>query len=107
MPIGLEDGRITEGQFSASTYYNAHLSPRYGRINFDYSWRPRHRNRHQWLQVDLGDITTIKGVATQGSRRYNYWVKSYKLSYSHTGVGFRWYGKKVRILQFRVKAGSH
>jgi hypothetical protein len=96
MPIGLEDGRITEGQFSASSYYTSYLSPRYGRINFDYGWRPRQRNRHQWLQVDLGDIITIKGIATQGSRRYNYWAKSYRVSYSNDGIGWRWFRNAKR-----------
>ena len=43
---------------------------------------PATNNKHQWLQVDMGDWTRVTGVATQGRQNAYYWVKSYSLSTS-------------------------
>ena len=39
---------------------------------------------NQWIQVDLGFLTMVTGVATQGccDVRYPQWVRSYMISYS-------------------------
>ena len=100
MPLGVEDKRIRNGGFSASTYYNSALAPWHGRLNHRWSWSGRQRNRKQWLQVYIGVLTRVKGVATQGRQDANQWVKSYKLTYSQDGTRFVPYkvGRRVKVL---------
>ena len=97
MPLGLEDKRLTPGDISASTYYNAHLAPWYGRLNHVYSWSVRTRNTGQWLKVNFGYITRFKGIATQGRSNSNQWVKSYFVTYSRDGVTYVPYKENGRV----------
>ena len=61
----------------------------------------RHNNRHQFLQIDLGKISKIIRVGTQGRAAVNQWVTVYYLSSGVDGVHFARYRKnsvdKVRI----------
>ena len=108
MPLGLEDRRVSDGQLTASTYYNYHLSPWYGRLNGLYSWSVRSNRRGQWFQVNFVELMRIKGVATQGRQNANQWVRSYTVRYSVDGMYFRSYtqGRRVKVwyLLFTVKA---
>lgn len=54
-----------------------------GRLNGQYAWCINKAERN-WLMVDLGRITTITGIATQGFRNvYNhYYVETYCVQYS-------------------------
>ena len=63
-------------------------------------WIAKYRNRKQWLQVDLGVVTRIKRIATQGRYDANQWVKSYTLSYSNNGIRFIPYrrGRRVQVI---------
>ena len=60
----------------------------------------KYRNAKQWLQIDCGQLTIIKGIATQGRREANQYVKTYVLSYSVKGARYKPYisygGVKVR-----------
>ena len=102
MPLGLEDKRVPSGQLSASTYYNYHLSPKYGRLNGLYSWSVRSNRAGQWYQVDFVELMRVKGVATQGRQNTNQWVRSYTVSYSVDGMSYTPYrqgrGVKVNVL---------
>ena len=99
MPLGLEDRRVPDGQLTASTYYNYHLSPWYGRLNGIYSWSVRSNRRGQWFQVNFVELMRIKGVATQGRQNANQWVRSYTVRYSGDGMYFRSYtqGRRVKV----------
>ena len=107
MPLGLEDRRVSDGQLTASTYYNYHLSPWYGRLNSIYSWSVRRNRVGQWFQVNFVELMRIKGVATQGRQNANQWVRSYTVRYSVDGMYFRSYtqGRRVKVwyLLFTVK----
>ena len=87
----MEDGRIQDGAVSASTIYSNVCSAKYGRLNRVASsgkvgaWCVKTNNNNQWLQIDLGNPTTVTKVATQGRQDANQWVTSYSLSYSLTG----------------------
>ena len=48
-------------------------------------------NHNQWLQVDLGKETDVKGISTQGRRHGSYWVRTYTISYSDDGTNFKPY----------------
>lgn len=97
VPLGLEDKRITNGQLSASSYYNHYLAPWHGRLNHRWSWSVRHRNNRQWLQVNFQEIYRIRSIATQGRQDANQWVKSYALSYGLNGVDFAPYKERGRV----------
>ena len=97
MPLGLEDGRVLSGSLRASSSYNykhgpdrarLNIHPRSGRIG---AWVARYRNTKQWLEVDLGGMSVVKGIATQGRRGANQWVSSYSLSSSRYGRRFKAY----------------
>lgn len=97
VPLGIEDKRITNGQLSASSYYNHYLAPWHGRLNHRWSWSVRHRNNRQWLQVNFQEIYRIRGIGTQGRQDANQWVKSYALSYGLNGVDFAPYKERGRV----------
>ena len=110
MPLGMEDRRILAGHLRASSSYNYNHGPDRARLNIYAShgrtgaWVARHRNTKQFLQIDLGQISLIKGIATQGRREAHQWVKSYTISYTRRGLRFRMYNAygrvKVRVFLF-------
>lgn len=97
--LGLEDKRISDGAFTASNSYDQHHRPSLGRLNLlgngkDVgAWCPRVKN--QWLQIDLGDITAVTKVATQGRYNTEDRVRTYKLSYSVDGIHWTWYKQRA------------
>lgn len=97
MPIGVEDYRIPSGAFRASSSYNFNHGPDRARINQPSghsrsgSWVARHRNAHQWLQVELARLAKVTSVATQGRYDAYQWVTSYTISYSLDGKVFKVY----------------
>ena len=66
--------------------YQAHNA-----VKNSYGWQSSIRNDKQWLQVDLGKKTDVKGISTQGRLNANYWVKAYTISYSNDGTNFEPY----------------
>eukprot|EP00795_Rhopilema_esculentum_P004502 gene4502-20749_t len=82
-PAGLENQIMTNSQISASS--SATNNPAFhARLNFPNSWCPV-TQMNEWLQVDLGLILLIKGIATQGAygRAAKEMVSSYLLSYGN------------------------
>ena len=103
MPLGMEDRRILSGHLRASSSYNYNHGPDRARLNIHAghgrtgAWVARYRNTKQWLQVDLRQLSIVKGIATQGRREAHQYVSSYTLSYSLKGVRFRMYSVYGRI----------
>ena len=114
MPMGMEDQRILSGHLRASSSYNYKHGPDRARLNIYAShgrtgaWVAKYRNANQWLQIDLRQLSIIKGIATQGRREAHQWVRSYQLSYSRLGSRFRAYvayGRvKVRDLEIEYQS---
>ena len=117
MPLGLEDRRILSGSLRASSSYNYKHGPDRARLNIYAShgrtgaWVARHRNAKQWLQIDLGGMGVVKGIATQGRRGANQWVSSYTLSYGRYGNRFKTYAVggryKVQFYGLRLLIPVH
>ena len=91
MPSGIEDGRIQESAMTASSIANnSHATDR-ARLNLVAAsgkagaWCAKVNNVNQWLQIDLGTLTTVTKVATQGRQDNSNWITSYSLSYSLAG----------------------
>lgn len=63
------------------------------------AWVSKHKNQKEWIQVDLGTVSRVKGVATQGRYEANQRVTSYTLGYSIDGNKFRLYrdGRSVKV----------
>ena len=109
--MGMETGKILDGQISASSQYDAYHATHQGRLNFKErvsnprgsgSWSARINNQNQWLQVDLlCEESVVTSVATQGRNSNpnwgasDQWVKYYKLQYSNNGFNFK-YNKDER-----------
>ena len=88
MSLGMEDGRIQDSAMSASSTSGSSYAAKFGRLNMvassssDGCWAAGSANSKQWLQIDLGTLTTITKVATQGRPNSAQWVTSYSISYS-------------------------
>ena len=96
-PLGMDSGAITDAQISASSQWDGNHGARQGRLHYKKlpgtsgSWSSRANDLNQWFQVDLGQYTTVTGIATQGRQRYDQYVTAYKLQYSDDGVTFQFY----------------
>ncbi|EDO48087.1 predicted protein, partial [Nematostella vectensis] len=103
-PVGIEDHRIPSGAFSASSSYNFNHGPDRARLNQPNghgrtgAWSARDKNRNQWLQVDLGAVSRLTGVATQGRHDAHQWVTSYTLAFSKDGKRFYPYRQAINRL---------
>ncbi|KAK3727870.1 hypothetical protein QZH41_010595 [Actinostola sp. cb2023] len=97
--VGLEDRRIPDNQLSASSHWNDHVASN-ARLNNKFKtvdlkpvwggWCTDKKNKHQYLQIDLGHVRAVSGVATQGYLGDNY-VKNYKMNYSLDGQEWKGY----------------
>ena len=81
--------------------YNLH-KPYYGRINLASFWGDPARtawcakkdDKSPFLQIDLPDVTSITGVATQGLSIFDNWVTSYLFCYSEDKAVWQCYKEK-------------
>lgn len=102
VPLGIQDGRITQSMMSASSFYNRYYGPWSARLQARNhgatrgGWLARVNNNRQWLQIDLGAKSVVKRISTQGRYDANQWVTSYTLSYSQNGVRFYPYRENRR-----------
>lgn len=101
--VGVEDGRITDQQMTASSHFNEHYASN-ARLNNKAStdkngnerwggWCTDADDKNQYLQVDMGQVRSVSGVATQGYMMGMY-VTQYKLNYSTDGVTWQSYREK-------------
>ena len=78
--------------------------PFYGRLNESRGnggWCPKTRSdRTDYLQVDLGEVRFLCGVATQGLQGKSAWTTSYKLQLSTDGITWNTY-KETNIEKVR------
>ena len=101
MPLGVEDMRIPDSAFTASSSTNNDHRPSLARLNLltdgkhMAAWCPKVKSTNQWLQINLGEITAVTKVATQGRYNKEDRVKTYKLSYSVDGSHWTWYKQRA------------
>ena len=94
----MKNGKISDGQISASSEYTINHAAIQARLGFKEtavkagSWASATSDTAQWLQIDLANYyTTVTSVATQGRHRVNQWVTMYNLQYSDDAVNFTYY----------------
>ena len=101
MPLGVEDMRIPDSAFTASGSHDNRHGPSLARLNLltdgkhMAAWCPKIKSSNQWLQINLGEITAVTKVATQGRYNSEDRVKTYKLSYSVDGIHWTWYKQRA------------
>lgn len=100
----MRTGAISNAQISASSEWDSNHAAIQGRLNFKAiprkagSWSARRNDLNQWLEVFMGDqLTDVTGVATQGSRDFNFWVIWYKLMFSDNGGTFQYFRKNGQV----------
>ncbi|XP_031557770.1 uncharacterized protein LOC116294321, partial [Actinia tenebrosa] len=80
--LGLENSQIPDSHLtSSSSSDNFHAASR-GRLYGSSSWCSQTIGNNEYIQVDLGQVKTVTGIATQGNPHMNAWVTSYKVGYS-------------------------
>ena len=88
----ISDARMTASSLHINIYY---YQPYYGRLHEtrEYGgWCPQNKSdRTEYLQVDMGEVRSVCGVATQGLLRYPAWTTSYKLQLSTDGMALNTY----------------
>ncbi|KAK2838146.1 hypothetical protein Q5P01_015358 [Channa striata] len=93
--LGMGDKRIKDEAITASSQWYETTGPQFARLNLeegDGAWCPEGQlepSDSQYLQVDLGSLTFLTVVGTQG--RYarnsgNEFARAYRLNYSRDGV---------------------
>ncbi|XP_015777248.1 PREDICTED: coagulation factor VIII-like [Acropora digitifera] len=105
MPLGLEDDRVPDAKFRASSSASFYCAARNARLHQQRAgrnggaWCARVSNRKQWLQVDFGTVTVVTKVCTQGRQNSDQWVTSYYLSFSSRGQKFVTYkeGRQTKV----------
>jgi len=81
---------IPDARMTASDLLDSWLFPHHGRLHGtrgDGGWCSRSRSvEKEYIQVDMGEVRSLCGVATQGAQWYPAWTTSYKLQLSTNGT---------------------
>ncbi|XP_036382105.1 contactin-associated protein-like 5 [Megalops cyprinoides] len=85
---------LPQTSFNSSSQLSNIHSPGFAKLNRRDGaggWSPSESNKYQWLQIDFGQRTEIRAVATQGRYGSSDWVTSYLLMFSDTGRNWKQY----------------
>ena len=93
-PVGVSDSSVISDQrFSALSYHSGY-SPSDGRLKGSNAWIPAtNNNNRDFLQIDLGSLYFVCGVATQGRAAQVQWTKTYKIETSLDNVVWAFYSE--------------
>ncbi|XP_072018223.1 uncharacterized protein [Amphiura filiformis] len=90
--LGIEDGRISDSQMTASSEYDSNHGPSNARLNraaqsgTSGGWNPEYQDTNPWIQAALGVPTRVTGVLIQGRQDCcPQWVTKFKVQYSNDG----------------------
>ena len=95
IPLGVTDPLIIpDRKITASSRYSSSYKAAYGRLNGtrgDGWCSSAFNSTFDWLQVDLGKVSPVCAVATQGDVNGNEWTVCFKLFFSSDGHLWRTY----------------
>ena len=84
---------ISDRRFSASSSLSGR-SPSDGRLKGSNAWIPSTNNDNDdFLQIDLGSVYFVCGVATQGNPNNDDWTKTYKIKTALDNVVWTFYSE--------------
>nr|WFD50011.1 nectin variant 3 [Paracentrotus lividus] len=92
--LGMEDGRLTDVQITASSCFDGNHCTDRARLNQPLgngktgAWSARTNDQDQYIQVDLRQLHEVSGVMTQGRNGYSQWVTSFRVLSSLDGLTF-------------------
>ena len=90
-----ESSVIFDQRFSASSSLSGRR-PSDGRLKGSNAWIPATNNdNNDFLQIDLGSLYFVCGVATQGNPTNDYWTKTYKIETSLDNDVWAFYSEGV------------
>lgn len=114
-PTGLERGVVPNEAFSASSWYDVDHEPWLARLysrEGEGAWCALENDGAQYLQVDLGQVHIITGVATQGKYeisewaiRFRAWVTNFSLAFSDDQMSWTNYVEDGNAPKVRMKLG--
>ncbi|KAL9955705.1 hypothetical protein ACROYT_G037065 [Oculina patagonica] len=97
-PLGMENKDIPDSAIKATTViFNSATGASNARLHYvpksseRGAWSPSSLELGQWIQVDLGNITMVTKIATQGRKSALEWVTEYEVSYSFDGGYYKFY----------------
>ena len=93
-PVGISSSStVPDQRFSASSSRSG-SNPSYGRLVGSSVWIPgSNTNSNDYLQIDLGSVYFVCGVATQGNPNADDWTKTYKIGTSLDNVNWKMYAE--------------
>ncbi|CAB3987650.1 Hypothetical predicted protein [Paramuricea clavata] len=105
--LGMRSGKIPDDAITASSTYSGSYKPSYARltkVGSSCSWTPTAAGRiGSWLQVDLGQLSTVTGIATQGTcYSSTEWATSYSVSYSNEPNSWTLYEESGNVKVFQA-----
>ncbi|KAG7499177.1 macrophage mannose receptor 1-like [Solea senegalensis] len=83
--LGVEDGLVTDSQLSASSSLGV-FTPDQARLKGNSCWMPSGNPTSSWIQVNLGPIRKVTGIAIQGCPQNDYWITKFKIQHSMDGT---------------------
>ncbi|XP_054713671.1 uncharacterized protein LOC129223130 [Uloborus diversus] len=98
-PMGLENGLVTDHQFSASSENSELSTAANSRFSLDSAWSPEKDDKNSFLQIDLLVPMKLTGIVTRGDANNQQWVKTFFVSYSNDSINW----KKVQNTDGRAK----
>lgn len=93
-PLGMKSKAIPDSRITVSSKWDANHGPERARLGTARSghktgaWSARSNDAGQWIQLDLGKVTKVTRIATQGRSDANQWVRTYLIEFSSDGVHF-------------------
>ena len=95
-------GAISTSGLESSSNYNDQHHQKFSRLNSinlgpnSLAWCAAQNDQNQFLQIDIGYVTTVTAVATQGRSKNtgnccDQWVTSYRIQYSKDGYLWNYY----------------
>ncbi|XP_011663055.2 uncharacterized protein LOC589087 [Strongylocentrotus purpuratus] len=104
--LGMQDGRITDAQITASSCYDQNHCTDRARLNQPRTssktgaWSARTNTPDQFIQADLRQLHEVSGIMSQGRNGYTQWVTSFRVLYSIDGLTWT-------AVQNSIMAGSN
>jgi len=114
--LGIGNGIIPNDAMRASSVLDRYHAPSQARLNNAKqgknggAWKPKLNDKKQYLEVDLGAITKVTQVSTQGystptgakvHKKEKCWVESYTLAFSTDGSQWQQYTENGAVKVFR------
>lgn len=81
-PLGMADNVIPFSVLTVSTWLSADKTKNSARLHGTSAWCAKTNDIYQFLEVDLGDVHLVTGLAVQGNPTADEWVTGYALRYT-------------------------